>query len=336
MRTKAGRIRIKAGWLALLLCAAACAESAKTAIPRLADGHPDFNGFWNNSSLTTLERAADLAGKEFFTAAEADAYEKRVNRESNRDRRDGTAQNDLDRAYNEAFFDRGTKVAKTLRTSLVVDPKDGRVPPLTPEAAEKVKQTRAYFAAHPADGPESLRLQDRCILFPQVGPPMLPGGYNNNYQIVQTAGFFVIHVEMGDVARVIPIAPAKSNDAGKRLPANLRSWNGDSRAHWEGDTLVVDSINFRVPPRGRIGGVGDGMADENLHIIERFTRTDSDTIIYRATVDDPTVYTHSWTVEVPMSKAKGPVYEYACHEGNYGLAGILSGERVKEKEKAPQ
>jgi hypothetical protein len=303
---------------------------AQTATPRLPDGHPDLTGFWNNANLTPLQRPAALGDKQYFTADEAKAFEKARLQEVDRDRRDGKSQADLDGAYNEAWFDRGTKIAKTGRTSLIIDPPDGRVPPLTSAAKAKFGKIDAEFALHPADNPEDLPLPVRCLMFSQVGPPMLPGNYNDNYEIVQTPGYLSILAEMGNITRVIPLG-------GKpHLPSNMRQWTGDSKGRWEGDTLVVDTTDFRYTNRSRFGVVFGGPTDENLHVVERFTRSDANTILYRATVEDETVYTKPWTIEVPMKKIDGPIFEYACHEGNYGMVGILGGARAGEKKPAEQ
>ena len=293
--------------------------------PRTPDGRPDLQGVWNNGSLTPLQRPAQLSGKEHFSAEEAAAFEKTRLNDVNRDRRAGDKQSDLDGAYNEFWFDRGTKVSRTKRTSLIVDPPDGRVPPMTVEAQAKYERIQAKFEQHPADSAEDRPLPDRCLMFSQSGPPMLPGNYNDNYQIVQNRQFVTILAEMGNITRVIPL------DGRPHMPKDIRQWTGDPRGHWEGDTLVVDSTNFRFTDRSRFGVVYDGMTDGNLHVIERFTRVDPDTMIYRATVDDPSVYTKPWTVEVAMTKTKDRVFEYACHEGNYGMVGILSGARADEK-----
>jgi hypothetical protein len=247
-----------------------------------------------------------------------------------RDRRDGGQEADIARAYNELFFDRGTKLARTRRTSMIIDPPDGRVPPMTPEARKKFQAIQEKFAVHPADGPEDRPLPDRCLMFSQSGPPMIPGNYNDLYQIVQTPEYISILAEMGNQVRVIPL------DGRPHLPGTVQGWMGDSRGHWEGDTLVVETVNFRFNDRSRFGVQYDGMTDKNLRITERFTRTSPDSILYRATIDDPTVYTKSWTMEVSLEKSEGPVYEYACHEGNYGLAGVLAGERALEKKAAEQ
>jgi hypothetical protein len=208
---------------------------------------------------------------------------------------------------------------------LVVDPPDGRIPPFTPEAQRKYDEAHAYEAQHPSDGPEYRTLSERCIIFANTGPPMLPDGYNANYQIVQNHDFVTILSEMPHAVRTIPM------DGRPHLPQNVRQWQGDPRGHWEGDTLVVDTTNFAVSDQSRFGIFYDGMSDQNLHITERFTRTDPDTIMYRATIDDPTVYTKPWTIEVSMNKRDYTMYEYACHEGNYAMTDILAGARVEEK-----
>jgi hypothetical protein len=299
-------------------------------IPRTPDGHPDLQGIWNSASLTPFQRPVDLGAKEFYTEEEAAAYERKRVQELDRDRRDGSPEADLSRSYNELFYDRGTKLARTRRTSMVIDPPDGRIPPMTPEASAKFQAFQAKFAAHPADGPEDRPLPDRCLMFSQSGPPMIAGNYNNFYQIVQTPDYLTILAEMGSQVRVIPL------DGRPNLPETIRQWMGVSRGHWEGETLVVKTTNFRFNERSRFGVQYDGMSDQNLRIIERFSRTGPDSIVYRATIDDPTVYTKPWTMEVSLEKAEGPLYEYACHEGNYAMVGVLAGARAQEKEAAKQ
>jgi hypothetical protein len=288
--------------------------------PRTADGRPDLQGIWSNASLTPFERPKEFAGKEFFTEKEATEFTKTVLDQSNRDRRGATPQEDVNGAYNEAWFDRGTKVASNLRTSIVVDPPDGRVPPLAPEAREAAV-ARAAVQRRPPQGPEDFGLPVRCILWPNAGPPMVPGPYNNYYQIIQTRDTVAIEVEMIHDVRIIPL------DGRPHLPSAIRQWMGDSVGHWEGDTLVVDTTNFTDKTHFR-------GSDRNLHVVERFTRTGADTIQYRFTIDDPTAFTQAWTGEIIMSKVLGPLYEYACHEGNYSLANMLAGARAQEKVEA--
>src|ERR1051326_143979 len=226
--------------------------------PRTPDGKPSLEGVWTNITITPLERPAELAGKAVFTPQEAAQYEKDFVDRNNADRRDGGAQADVNRAYNNFWYDRGTKVVADRRTSLVVDPPDGKVPALTPEAQKRQTQRFAAQREHPFDGPESRALTERCLVWPTAGPPMLPSFYNNNYQIVQAPGYLMIMVEMIHDVRIIP------TDGRPHLPAGVRQWFGDSRGHWEGDTLVVETTNFG--DKNSFRG-----SDENLKLTERFT-----------------------------------------------------------------
>jgi hypothetical protein len=329
------RIPALIGVLALVMTpafsqATTAAAKAKTAAavktwtpPRTPDGQPDLQGIWSNATITPLERPAQLAGKDVFTEKEAVEYEKQTLANVNRDRRDGGAKADLDRAYNDGWYDSGTKVVKTRRTSLVIDPPDGRIPRFTPEAQKK-EEARAEDRRRrpdPADSWEDRSLGERCLT---RGAPKLPGGYNNNFQIVQTPGFVAILQEMIHEVRTIPL------DGRPHVDKSIRQWLGDSRGRWEGSTLVVDTTNYsgRIIFNAFNCCRGSGA---NLHIVERFTRVDADTIDYQYTVDDPATYTRPWTVSLPMTKTEGPIYEYACHEGNYGMANLLSGHRAEEK-----
>ncbi len=283
--------------------------------PRTIDGQPDLQGVWSTTTLTTLERPPQFAGKEFLTAQEADAYVQGLLQQVNSDRRDGSAQADISRAYNEFWRDRGNDVVADRRTSLIVDPPDGRVPPLTPEAQKRVRERETWVRDHPADGPESFSTWERCIT---RGLPMAPGPYNNDYQIVQTAGSVTILHEMIHDARIIPLGGAP------HISSKIPQWMGDSRGRWDGNTLVVDTTNFS----GKYSFRG---SDANLHLTERFTRVSPDVIQYEFTVDDPTAFTKQWTARVPLNKTPGPVFEYACHEGNYAVADIMAGARAAEK-----
>ena len=310
--------------LITVLAATAVVSTAQTSAwkaPRTADGRPDLQGIWGYATLTPVERPAEFAGKEFLTEQEAAAYEKRRLQEMNMDRRDGTAQADVTRAYNEFWWDRGTKVVVTRRTSLVVDPPDGRIPPLTAEgqrrAAARAEARRA--SGHgPSDGPEDRPLGERCIMFGSGGAPMLPGSYNNNVQLVQTPGHVVLVNEMIHDTRIVPL------DSRPPLPKNVRQYLGDSRGHWEGDTLVVETTNFTDKTNFR-------GASENMRLTERFTRVSEETLVYRFTVEDPSSFARPWTVEIPMWKSRELIYEYACHEGNSSIAGVLAGARAEEK-----
>jgi hypothetical protein len=285
--------------------------------PRTADGQPDLQGIWTNATLTPLERPAELAGKAFFSEVEAAEYEKRARERTHADRRGATAEADLATGYNDVWWDRGTKVVSTRRTSLIVDPPDGRIPPLTPDAQHRAAARAEARRLRPADGPEDLTLADRCIVRANAGPPMLPAGYNNNYQIVQSAGHVAILIEMIHEIRIIPL------DARPHLSSAIRHLLGDSRGRWEGNTLVVETTNFTN--RTNFRGAG-----EHLRVVERFTRIDAETLLYQFTVDDPQSFTRPWSGEVPMKKTEGPLFEYACHEGNYSAANTLSAARAAE------
>jgi hypothetical protein len=290
------------------------------ALPLAAQVSRNLEGVWTSATITPLERPADLANKQFFTKEEAVQWTRQFLQTNNRDRRDGPAQVDVGRAYNEFWFSRGDTVVPTLRTSLIIDPPDGRIPALTPDGQRRAAARAEAQRLHPADGPEDRSLAERCINWPVAGPPMIPGGYNNNYQIVQGPGYVTIVVEMIHDVRTIP------TDGRPHLPANVRQWMGDPRGHWEGNTLVVDTTNFTDKTNFRGSG-------ENLHLVERFTRTGPDQLMYEFTVNDPASFTRPWTVQIPMAKTDGPLFEYACHEGNYGMEGMLRGARQQEREK---
>jgi hypothetical protein len=306
--------------------AAAPRAKAKTwTVPRTPDGHPDLQGIWTNATITPLERPAAMAGKATLTDAEAAELEKKGAEELAKV--DGASEHPLLAAagsngtggYNVLFIDRGTEFARVdgvKRTSLVVDPPDGKVPPMKPEARQRVGSGGFGGLNSVKDRP----LAERCLLgFGSTsGPPMLPVLYNNNYQIVQTADNVMILVEMVHDVRIIRIN-------GTHPAPDVRQWLGDSIGHWEGDSLIVDTTNFTS--RTRFRG-----SSENLHLIERFTRTAADTILYRATIDDPATFTRQWALEYPFVATTGPIYEYACHEGNYSLTDILGGARKADAE----
>lgn len=323
------RFRNVSSLAATVLLAAAIAlgqtpKAAKTwTPPRTPDGQPDIEGIWTSATITPLERPADLAGKPTLTEKEAAEYEKKQLQQNNRDRRDGGADADLGRAYNEFWYDRGTKVVGTRRTSLIVDPPDGLIPPLTPEAQKRIEANREHARLHAFDGPEDRPLQERCLSWATAGPPMLPSAYNNNYHIVQSPGYVTILSEMIHDVRIIPL------DGRPHLGANIRQWMGDARGHWEGNTLVVDTTDFN----GKVAFRGTG---QKFHLVERFTRVGPDTMVYEFTVDDPTTFTKPWTAQVPMAQTEGPIYEYACQEGNYALRGVLAGARADEKKAATE
>jgi hypothetical protein len=301
------------------------AATAKKAIPRTPWGHPALDGIWDFRTVTPLERPDEFAGKAVLTEQEAAEYEQKAVESRNADtRRDtatrrqvnGTAETeDVALAYNDFWWDRGTKVIGTRRTSLIVDPPDGKIPPLTPEGKKRLEAEDA-IRERPAEGPEDRSVGERCILGFNSGPPMSPGGYNMNVQIFQTPDHVVLLNEMVHNARIVPLDG--------RPHGKVPQWTGDSRGHWEGDTLVIETKNFyqNTSLRG---------SSPNLRVTERFRRIDPDTLVYEYTVNDPTTWTKPWTVEIPMVRTDAPIYEYACHEGNYGMTGLLSGARAVEK-----
>ena len=304
--------------------------------PRTPDGQPDLQGIWNNSTLTPLERPEELADKEFLTEEEAAGLEQetidRNERLANRPAERTTAADNVDaRAdgtpgfYNNLWLDRGTAVVPTRRTSLIVDPPNGRLPPLTPAAHQRVTSAESHRLADVRRGRlsaaswEELDLSDRCIWY--RGIPSLPTGYNNNYHIVQTPEHVAILQEHIHEVRIIPLD-------GAHVAPTIRQYAGDSRGHWEGDTLVVETTNFSN--KAIIRGF-NGDLNEALQVVERFTRVAADQLDYQFTVDDPKTWTSPWQGSVPMTRSEGPIFEYACHEGNYGLYNILAGSRAEEK-----
>jgi len=293
--------------------------------PRTPDGQPDLQGVWDYRTIAPLERPAELGTKEFFTDEEAAKFEGEENKRQNRDLIDPEV-GGLNYPpggvipYNEFWYDRGNKLGSR-RTSLIVDPPNGRLPPWTAEgqrsAELRAASSRDDQLGHPhADSWEDRPLQERCIVGLNAGPPMTPGAYNNNVQLLQTPGFVVILNEMVHSARIVPLDG--------RPHGTISQWKGDSRGHWDGNTLVVDTINFK-----RETNVAGTSA--NTHLVERFTRTGPSTLLYEFTVDDPVMWTKAWKAAVPMMKTDEPIYEYACHEGNYAMRSILAGARESEK-----
>ena len=309
--------------LALLLAGIAAGQTKKYTPPRTPDGQPDLQGFWTNNSYVPLERPRNVT-KEFYTREEALEAEKRAATQEAEQTLPGTVE-DVHYDFSQFGLDRSqSDRAPNLRTSMIFDPPDGKLPPLTAEgqkrAAERAELEKIVGRW---DSAQSNQLDDRCVIFLGAGPPMLPAGYNSNYQIVQSQGYVTILFEMGHEVRVIPL------DARPTISRNIRQWVGDSRGRWEGDTLVVETTNFngKNPVRG---------SSENMRVIERFTRTAPDTIQYRFTVEDESTWTRPWSAEIPMKKTIGPLFEHACHEGNYGLYNTLVGARLEEKKAAEQ
>jgi hypothetical protein len=293
-------------------------------LPRTPDGQPDLQGFWTNTTYTPLERPKNVT-KEFYSKEEALEIAKRAALVEAEETEPGTIA-DVHYDFTQFGLDRSQGgFALNLHTSLIVDPPDGRLPPLSVEgqkrAAERAQARKRMGAA--TDAVQNQPLSVRCIIMDRDGPPMLPGAYNNNYQIVQTPGNVMILVEMIHHVRIIP------TDGRPRLPQNVRQWMGSYTGRWEGDTLVVETTNFT--DKTAFQG-----ASENMRLTERFTRVDENTVMYKFTVDDPATWTRAWSAELPMKKTIGPLFEHACHEGNYGLANTLAGARNEDKKAAEE
>jgi hypothetical protein len=295
------------------------APTAQTWKPRRTpEGHPDLQGIWDFRSATPLQRPARFAGREFMTQAEVVEYERlAAEREDGRPPDDPRTEPSVHPVW---WLDYGKKVVKTRRTSLIIDPPDGRIPPLSAEGQRRLAARNATAKERgPSDSYEDRTLFERCITR-GVPEGMLPGPYNNNLSIVQSPGYILLVTEMIHEVRIVPLDGAAHR-------TNVRSWTGQSRGRWDGDTLVVDTISFT--DKTSFHGSGQG-----LHLVERFTRLDEATLEYRFTVDDPSTWSRPWTVALPMTKTEGPMYEYACHEGNYGLQNILSAARALEEQQA--
>ena len=300
--------------------------------PRTAWGAPDLNGVWDFRTLTPFERPEALADQAVFTPEEAAQFE--ADRLAAFAVRDDQEPADVVGNYNQFWFDPGNRVSETRQTSLVTDPPDGRVPPLSADAAarrEAQQAVRAGVNRHsptPGGWVEDLgpgMFAVRCILGFNTGPPMTPGGYNQNLQVFQTEDHVVLLNEMVHSSRVIPL------DGRPHLEDGVRQWMGDSRGRWEGDTLVVETTNFLRETSFR-----GGVTTAGLHLVERFTRVSEGTLMYQVTVNDPNAWDRPWSYQIPMVKNDQPLFEYACHEGNYGLYNILAGAVVQEIEAAAE
>jgi hypothetical protein len=318
------------GILAALLLVAATSASAQTSSaapagtgagaahwtpPRTADGHPDLQGYWTNATYTPFERPAQFTDREFFSVEEAAAYAKQA-----LDR--FLAQPDDEAHYDNSIWmtEKQPKGVTTLRTSIVVDPRDGRVPPVNQEGRQRAEErAAARRLVGQYDSAQTRSLSERCIYWGHEGPPLLPTGYNSNLQIVQEPNTFVIIPEMMPVARVVPL------DRRPHVGAAIRSLRGDARGWWEGDTMVIETTNFtdRTAFRG---------SSEHLKVTERLTLIDADTIRYQFTIDDPHTWDVAWKGEYPMKRTTDAIYEYACHEGNYGMVNILRAQRLAEEQ----
>ena len=277
-------------------------------VSRTRWGDPALQGTYTNKTITPLERPDEVGERELFTEEEAAARDEDAATRADRPPREGSPG-----TYNAFWWDRG-KILPSRRTSLVVDPPEGRLPALTPEGQKRadIPRTRG------ADSPEDRHLYERCIIRHSLPAAMSPTAYNSNYQILQTPDHVVIQIEMTGHVRIIPL------DRRPHLPPSLRQWMGDSRGRWEGNTLVVETTN--LSDKALYQGSGS-----DLRFVERFTRVAADTIDYQFTITDPTTFTRPWTAAIPLRAIPDRIYEYACHEGNRGMAGILSGARADER-----
>lgn len=318
-RNRASKLAAIIGLLAAVPIAAQPPKPASKTwtLQHTPDGQPDLEGYWTNTTLTPLERPAELAGKEFLSDEEIAAIEKKAEVPRSAEEIAGTiAHYD----FHQFGLDRTqTSHAVNRRTSLIVDPPDGKIPSLTPEAKKRAaERAEARKKIGPYDGPESRPLGERCIFMATTGPPMLPPAYDANLQIMQGPGYVAILQEEIHDLRIIPLGGQP------HLGPKIRQYLGDSRGRWEGNTLVVDTTNFNEKTNFR-------GSTENLHVIERFTRTDENTILYEFTVEDPSTWTRPWTAQLLMTKIKGPIYEFACHEGNFDMFNNLGAARAREK-----
>jgi hypothetical protein len=314
--------------LIVLLPLAAGAQSASNEIPRTAWGAPDLQGIYDFGTATPFQRPAELAGRATFTAEEA-AVQEQINAAQFAE---GLNTDNLTPPnYNNFWFDNGSGVLPTQQSSLIVDPPDGRLPARTEQwerqyAAEQAaggRPVRVHFGGIGVDGPEDRGLAERCLLGFNSGPPLMPSAYNNYMQVFQTEDYVVILTEMVHEARIIPL------DGRDPLSRTIPQWLGDGRGHWEGDTLVIETVNFR-PDRGMsIGGRSPGPS-EKMVLTERLSRFNDEYLLYEYTYDDAEVYSSTFSVSIPLRSTDNAVFEYACHEGNYGLLNILEGARAEE------
>jgi len=308
--------------LVALSAAAVDGQSAKWSPPRTGDGHPDLQGYWTNDSYTPLERPDEAKGKEYFTPEEARAFLKgRV------DRLLGQSREDIH--YDDALWQAETYLKQPhLRTSIIYDPPDGKLPPITAAARQReAARLQARKGVGPADSVQVRTLAERCIAWGNVGPPMLPPAYNANFQILQSRDHVVLRHEMMHDVRLVAL------DARPVPGPSVQQLAGIARGRWEGDTLVVETTNFTSKTNFRGSPQStrqDIFASETMRVVERFTLIDRDTIRYQFTVEDPSTWMRPWSGEAPMRRFEGPIYEYGCHEGNYGLANILRAARVQE------
>ena len=310
---------------------AASAPTEGSTVPRTPWGDPDLQGIWDYWTFTPLERPEAFADRDVLTAEEAAVVARQSNAAALA--RDAPPPPGQVGGYSQAVWTDRARATALTQPSLLVDPPDGKLPPLTPQAQQRAAAHRSA-GGHPvrlrvggvdADGPEGRGVSERCVVGFSTGPPMLPAGYNNNVQLFQSPGYVVILHEMVHDARIIPL------DGRPALPTSVRQWLGQSRGHWEGNTLVVDTTNFTDKTGSFSTSFVSWGSAKGLHLTERFTRVDANTVTYEFTVDDPATFARPFTGQFPLNRTDAPLYEYACHEGNHGMFNMLSGARAEER-----
>ena len=325
-------------WLAATVAPASAQTASRpnepSKVPRGADGRPNLEGVWDFRSITPLERPKELGNKEWLTAEEAAAIERKA--AASAQAQDRRTPGDVAGAYNSFWMDAVS--ANSRRTSIIVDPPDGRLPPTVPGAVRQEGSYGEHWTAgerpvryrggglYP-EGPEDRGLAERCLVGFNAGPPLIPGGYNQNIQIVQTSSHVVILHEMVHDARIVPL------DGRPHLPKTIQRWMGDARGRWDGDTLVIESANFTDKTLSFNDSIQSGMGTgKTLHLTERLRRVDAGTLEYSFTVNDPATFTRPFTGIMTLRKSDEPIFEYACHEANYAIRNILTGARKEEAE----
>ncbi len=336
MKRFASSVGIAALVVGLSLTPALAAGQTGAEGPRTPWGDPDLQGVWDYWTFTPLERPEEYAGRGELTAEEAAVVAQQSNSEALAGDDEGPPPGEVG-GYSQAVWTDRARATALTQSSLLVDPPDGRLPALTAEAEAAAEAHRAAggfpvrirVGGLNEDGPEARGVAERCLLGFSTGPPMLPGGYNNNVQIFQAPGYVVLLHEMVHDVRVVPLD-------GDALPASIRQWLGSSRGRWEGDTLVVETTNFTDGTGSFNTSFASWGSAENTRLVERFTRVDGDTVRYEFTVDDPDTWTEPFTGRFPLNRSDAPLYEYACHEGNHGMLNLLSGARAEERAAATE
>jgi len=310
--------------LGVLLSAHSLGQNETWQMPKTSWGDPLIQGYWTNSTMVPLQRPAAMGTREFYTVEELEENLRREFEDEYGETERGTAA-DVHYQFDDYLMNRtADSITQNLRTSIIYDPPNGRYPPLTDTAIAAQEEYNTWRSEHQWDSAKTRSLSERCLIWDQEGPPVLPLGYNSTYQFMQTEDFVIMQLEMIHDVRIIPL------DGGDPAENSLPQWLGNSRGHWEGDTLVVETTGYSG--RTNAPGLRGVPMSSEAHVVERFTRVDEKTIDYQFTVTDPNVWQASWSGNYPFREIEGPMFEYACHEGNYGIVNILSGVRLEEFE----